>query len=327
MEIELYITQLLSTPAGNSCVRAAEVLEVSHDKINRLLNEGAYTGKDLFDKAAPELVLQGGQLGLDDTVVDKPYSDPASNPLVAKHWSGKHHQPVWGVCLVTLIYTDIRGISLPVNFRIFNPNDNYSKHHLLQQMLREVFQWGLRPAWFSADTWYSSIENLKFLRNLEISFLVGLKGNRTVSTKPGHYEQVGEISDIPDDGLVTHLKGFDFVKVFRTVAPDGDARHYAIYEANPTQRARINREIFKQVKKQHWRIEQMFRTMKQVCSLESFFVRTIQAVNTHIFCVLRAFQRLVCWTNDRLIPSPYAIRKIIYLNAQRSFIRTFALSA
>lgn len=84
---------------------------------------------------------------------------------------------------------------------------------------------GVVPSWFSADSWYSSIENLKFLRNLEVSFLVGLKGNRTLSARPGQYEQVGEIGDIPEDGLVIHLKGFGFVKVFRTVAPDGDVRH------------------------------------------------------------------------------------------------------
>lgn len=298
------------------------MLEVSHDKVNRRLNEGAYTGKDLFDKAAPNLVLEGGQLNLADSVADKPYSDPASNPLVAYHWSGKHHKPVWGVCWVTLIYPDTRGMSLPVNFRIFNPHDIFWKHDLLQRMVCEVFHWGLRPRWFSADSWYSSIENWKFLRNLEISFLVGLKSNRTVSTKHGRYEQVGEIADIPQDGLVTHLKGFDFVKVFRTVAPDGDVRHYAVYEANSGQRSRLNWEVFKQVKELHGRIEQMFRMIKQVCSLESFFVRTARAVTTHIYCVLRAFQRLVGWTKDGLIPSLYAIREIIYLNAQRSFIET-----
>lgn len=59
MEIELYIAQLLSAPSGNSCVRGGEVFKVSHDKVNRLLNEGSYTCKDLFDKASPNLVLEG----------------------------------------------------------------------------------------------------------------------------------------------------------------------------------------------------------------------------------------------------------------------------
>jgi hypothetical protein len=244
MEIELYIAQLLSAPSVNICVRVGEVLKVSHDKVTRLLNEGSYTGKDLFDKEAPNLVLEGGQLSLDDSVADKPYSDPESHPLVAKHWSGKHHNPVLLVCLVTLIYTNTRGMSLPVNFRIFNPHSVLSKYDLLQQIVREVFHWGLRPSRFSADSWYSSFENLKFLSNLEVSFLVGQKSNRTVSTEPGQYEQVGEIGDIPEDGLVTHLKGFDFVKVFRTVAPDGEVRHYAIYKGNPKHRSHINREIF-----------------------------------------------------------------------------------
>ncbi|MBK8042574.1 MAG: transposase [Haliscomenobacter sp.] len=164
------------------------------------------------------------------------------------------------------------GMSLPVNFRIFNPHDVFSKHDLLQQMVREVFQWGLRPRWFSADSWYSSIENLKFLRNQELGFSRWPEKQSHRQHTPGRYEQVGEIGDIPEDGLVTHLKGFDFVK-YSGVAPDGDVRHYAVYEANPRQRSRINREVFKQVKELHWHIEQMFRTIKQVCSLESFCVR------------------------------------------------------
>jgi hypothetical protein len=51
MEIELFIAPLLSTPPGNNCVRAAGLLEVSNDKVNQLLNEGAYTNNDHFDKA------------------------------------------------------------------------------------------------------------------------------------------------------------------------------------------------------------------------------------------------------------------------------------
>lgn len=42
-----------------------------------------------------------------------------------------------------------REISLPVNFRMFNPHDVFSKHDLLQQMVREVFPWCSRPRWFS----------------------------------------------------------------------------------------------------------------------------------------------------------------------------------
>ena len=75
-------------------------------------------------------------------------------------------------------------------------------------MVKECFAWGLRPVWVSADSWCASIENLKFLRNQEVGFMVGLEANRTVSSAPGRYEQVGRIEALPEQGLFTHLKGF-----------------------------------------------------------------------------------------------------------------------
>lgn len=53
---------------------AAEVLDVYHDQVNRFLLQGRYTGKDLFEKTCPHLVLVGGTLTVDDSILDKPYS-------------------------------------------------------------------------------------------------------------------------------------------------------------------------------------------------------------------------------------------------------------
>lgn len=39
MPIEQYIAYLMSEPGSSSCVKASEVLEISHDKVNRLLNQ------------------------------------------------------------------------------------------------------------------------------------------------------------------------------------------------------------------------------------------------------------------------------------------------
>jgi hypothetical protein len=155
----------------------------------------------------------------------------------------------------------------------------------------------------------------------EISFQVGLKSNRTVSTKPHQYEQVGKIEEIPDDGLVTHLKGFDFVKVFRTVHREGDVKHYAVYEAESDHLQRYGRQYFKAVKEQHWQIDQFFRVVKQTCHLERFFVRKARAVINHVYSALRTFQRLAAWAKDQMYESVYALRKTIFIHAQRDFIR------
>ena len=312
----------MSSPYGNSCVKASEVLEVSHDKVTRFLNQSNYTGSDLFKKAAPNLILSGGTISVDDTVIDKPYSKPSANELVSTYWSGKHHRVVKGISLISLVYTDKKGCCLPINFRLYDPNQDYTKHELFQQMLRQVIGWGLCPAWVTADSWYASIANLKLLRGLEISFMIGVKSDRVVSSTPGVYEKVGQMEQIPTDGIVTHLRKFGFVKLFRTVHPDDRARHYIIYKANDEELITFKREQFKELKRIHWNIEQMHRVLKQVCSLERFFVRKAQAVKTHVFAALRAFQRITLWHQDELFPSVYDIRKVIFIQAQRKFIKT-----
>ena len=176
----------------------------------------------------------------------------------------------------------------------------------------------------SADSWYASIENLKFLRNQEVGFLVGLEANRIVSTAPGRHEQVGGIKQMPEEGLFTHLKGFDFAEVFRTVDTEGHARHYAVYLPDREKCRLISREQFKEVKARHWQVEECFRTVKQECHAQHFFVRGAQAIQNHIFCVLRAFQKLTWMAQDKIIENVYALQRKMFLQVQREFIHNYA---
>ncbi len=46
---------------------------------------------DLFDEVKPYLNLIGGTLSGDDTVIDKPHSNPKLTELISYVWSGRHH--------------------------------------------------------------------------------------------------------------------------------------------------------------------------------------------------------------------------------------------
>lgn len=323
MEANEYIAYLLSEPGKSSCVRSSKVLQVSHDEVNRFLADSDFSGKDLFNRAKGALQLTGGVLSVDDTVIDKPYSDPAASELVGFFWSGLHHKSVKGINLIVLNYTDTNGVSLPVNWRVYRHRDNQTKNDYFQNMVSEVLSWGVRPAWVTADSWYSSIENLKFLRDKEVGFMVGLEKNRIISTVPHQYERVGEVA-IGEDGLYTHLKGFDYVKVFRTVDTEDHARYYAVYGNSHQPTTTINKAMFKALKQQHWHIEQAFRAVKQLVHAGHFFVRRTKAIQTHLFCVLRALQRLTLWARDELIQSIYKLHDQLFLLAQRQFILNFA---
>ena len=255
--------------------------------------------------------------------MDKPYSQVSANELVSHFYSGRHHRVVKGICLITLVYTDVHGVSFPVNFRIYQPHAGKTKHHYFQEMCTEVRAWGLSPAFVTADSWYASIESLKFLRKWGVSIFMGLESNRVVSTQPKHYQRVDEL-DIDQNGTYTHLKKFDMVKVFRVEDKNGHTRHYLLYMPHEEKLKQFDRTAMLEVKKAHWAIESTFRALKQCCQIERFFFRRAKIVAAHIFCALRAFQQLNLMVKDNLITSVYELRKTLSLDAQKAFSRPFA---
>ena len=73
----------MSEPKYGGCRRLAEVMEdCSHDSVNRFLLRERYEPKDLFAELKPWITLVGGVLSADDTVIDKPYSDPQKAELI-----------------------------------------------------------------------------------------------------------------------------------------------------------------------------------------------------------------------------------------------------
>ena len=118
---------------------------------------------------------------------------------------------------------------LPVNFRVVDQAEGKTKNELFREMVEEVLGWGLRPAVVSAESWYSGVENLKFLRKKELGFLIGLEKNRILSERPHEHVAVETLA-LPQSGKVLHLREFGFVSVFRMVHKNDAVRHYAQYD-------------------------------------------------------------------------------------------------
>jgi hypothetical protein len=86
---------LLSEPKHGGCCRLAEILEsVSHDNVNRFWLRERYEPKDLFDTFKEIINIVGGILSVNDTVVEKLYSDPKNSELIGYFGSVKHHKAV-----------------------------------------------------------------------------------------------------------------------------------------------------------------------------------------------------------------------------------------
>ncbi|NJR53148.1 MAG: transposase [Leptolyngbyaceae cyanobacterium CSU_1_3] len=315
----LYTLFLLAEPKYVSCVRLSEILEeLSHDSVNRFLLRERYTPKDLFDEVKGELILKGGTTSVDDSVVDKPYCDPSKTALVGYFWSGKHKRTVKGLNLITLYYTDIAGNSYPVNFRIYDKREHKTKNDYFIEMLCEIKTWGIEPDWVTGDSWYSSLANLKFLRNEEVGFLFGVAENRKVSLEPSKDIQV-QMLTLSESGLVVYLKEFGWVKVFCQNFKN-EARYYIMFLPELAALKLVTRETFKQVHDRHWQIESFHRVIKQVCNIERFQVRNEPAIRNHFFCALSAFSKLQTMRMEGLIDNLYQVSRQLFIPVIRQFI-------
>lgn len=317
--LEIYTLFLLSEPKLISCVRLSEILEdLSHDSINRFLIRENYTPKDLFDQVRYLIVLEKGTLSVDDMVIDKPYSNPQKAEFIDYFWSGKHHKTVKGINLITLYYTDKKGVSLPVNYRIINKKEGKTKHEYFLEMLAEVMTWGLKPLTITGDSWYSKKETLKFLKDKEQSFLFALKSNRKVSVEKNQFVQVQTL-DIPQQGLIVYLKEVGWVKVFRTRFKN-EFRYYAVFLPNQNELQQLSWSDFTVIHDQHWGIEQYHRALKQVCNIERFQVRKTAAISTHIFSSIRAFIQLELLRFHSQIINWYQLKRNMFNEVIGSFI-------
>ncbi len=317
---EIYTSYLLSDPLYTSCTRLSDLMgNLSHDSINRFLARERYEPKDLFDEEKNRIELEGGILSVDDSVLDKPYMDAKKASLVDYFWSGKHKRAVKGLNLITLFYTDINGISVPVNYRIYDKSIEKTKNDYFLEMLEEALAWGLKPAWITGDSWYSSLSNMKFIRKLGLNFMFGIENNRTISIERGQYIQIQKLEDWLDDEQTVYLKDYGMVKVFRQIYKK-TYRYYIMSHSELDQLPTIKKIDFERVHSAHWSIERYHRALKQVCNIERFQVRKENQIKNHVFCALKGFVRLEFMRFENTISHWYEIRRDLFVNTIRNFI-------
>jgi hypothetical protein len=316
----MYMGFLMSEPKHTTCTRLSEVEGISHDSANRFLLREAYEARDLFDEASMLVSLVGGALSVDDSVLDKPYSQKMA--LVSHFWSGKHHAVVKGINLVTLYYTDPQGRSVPVNYRVVDKSEGKTKNDYFQEMLAEVLEWGLRPAFVTGDSWYSCAQNLKTVKNHGMGFMFAIESNRTASIEKGTWAQVQKL-DIPEGGMMVWLRDFGLVKLFRTRLKD-QLRHYVMLLPDSKALATFGQADFLSLHDSHWKIEQYHRTIKQVCNIERFQVRSKVPILNHIFASLCSFVHLQKMQIAGIISNAYQWKRNLYSGVVSAFIADFA---
>ena len=272
---KLYYTFLEVTSARFSALSLSEVapenMSLSHDSISRWLASEKVQPKDLWEVASKEVEGRSGILAFDDVVINKSRSQKME--LVNWQYSGAEKGVVKGIGVVNALWQTSKDEYTPIDYRIWNPpEDGKTKNNHFRDMLSSAKLRGLEPEMVVADSWYSSLDNLKSIRSHGWDWVMGLKSNRLVN-KP--HIQLGKL-DIPNEGLTVHLKGYGWIKVFR-IAGKNDRTDYI-----GTSRLDLTREQVKTYFERRWSIEVMHRELKQTCGFGRCQANSGRAGRNHI---------------------------------------------
>lgn len=283
----LYVQFLIAAQSNFTSTEFAKVSPVNgmaHDSPTRMLSAEKLTPNILWKNVKEHVDLNSGFLIVDDSVLDKPRSQEMD--LVHWQYSGAHHQVVKGIGLESLIWTNDADKHIPVDFRIYDKGtDGKTKNEHFRDMISLAKYRGFHPEFVLFDGWYASLDNLKLLDKMGYKWVTQLPKNRVVSTEPKKYFHLDELT-FSKEGIVVHLKGYGFVRIFKKVSQQRGVEYYATNDVN------LSMSDVEGIYGKRWKIEEYHQGLKQQCGVAKCQSRKARSQRNHIWCSIHAFVTL-----------------------------------
>lgn len=243
---------------------------VSHDGLTRALKQEFPWQKLHWNFLKSYLKLGSFYLVLDDTILEKPHS--RLKEWIRYIYSHKDKKSIRGVQIVVLLLVN-GNLRIPIAFRI------YDKKKTKIQLALDMFSYarntlGIKKTEVYFDSWYSSKDILKRLRDYGWTFVCRIKRNRNLNGK-----QVKKLISNPYGERIGKLNHLKFrVKLIR------NEKHYLI-----TNRLSLTKqEIITSYSKRSV-IEEIFRILKSNFNAKDCQSRTRNAWENHLHLVLLAY--------------------------------------
>lgn len=278
---ELYTAFLQASSirySGNALSEVAPDI-LSHDSISNWLKSRHFSPKNVWMEAKTFVDIDApNALIVDDSTLDKHRSKNIE--LVQYQYSGNKHAVIPGIGMTNLLWHNLNsGTNIPIDFRIYAPDeDGKTKNDHFREMIKLALERGIVPSAVIADCWYSSLNNLKMLRDMNLIWVMGLKKNRKVNKN----QELQDLS-IPAEGLRVHLRGYGWITIFRFVHKNGRTDYIGTNQDAPS-----SADILRYVKIR-WGIEVYHRELKQTCGIERCQARTSRAQRNHILLAVIAW--------------------------------------
>jgi hypothetical protein len=341
--LDLYTDYLLSSFGQTSATGLSRLVDgaVSHDSISRYLSKNAFSSKTLWEYGKPTVrkyETDEGCLIFDDTIVEKPYTD--ENEIVCWHYDHSKGRTLKGFNILNAFYHTQRSnmpepLCIPVGFEIINKTIAYcdiktkrekrksaiSKNELMRDMINQSIHNNLKFKYILADSWFSSKENMRFIKGKKKLFIFDMKCNRMVALSEedrhaGRWTRIDKI-DIPDNTPVkVWLKDLEFPlllnkQVFTNKDQSTGVRFLVSNDFS------LSSDDFTTIYKKRWSVEVYHKSLKQNNAIAKSPTRTVKTQTNHIFSSMIAFIKMekIKFANKT---NHFAIKAKIYLEANKA---------
>lgn len=294
-----YCQYLLSSPINYTHTYFADHVEgLSHDRINRLLQQIDVQPRDLWDSVQESLVLSTrGYLVFDDTVLDKRHSFKIA--CVKRQWSGNEHKVIKGIGVVTCVYVNPETQQFwAIDYRLYNPdNDGKSKLDHVKEMLDEAIDEKQLPfQTVLMDSWYAKRPLMTYIGDVRQKiYYAPIDSNRLIAEHRGQwaYQRVDTLDwteEELEEGKRVRLNDFPEehkVQLFRV--PVLANRTDLVVTNNLSQNDATG---VRQACKVRWKIEEFHREIKQLTGIEACQCRKEVIQRNHIGCAMLVWAKL-----------------------------------
>ncbi len=309
LAMRFYLIGLIYRNSRMSCLCLAELVQVAHDRLYRVLYLSFPYSRRLWEWIAANLVKPDGYLIIDDTTWARFGKKLEAASFV---WDSTLGKRVFGMQVVLLIWTDGRW-RIPLGLRIWQKGGK-SKLKLAEEMLWEARRRRITPAFVLFDSWYGGESLLNLLAAFGWKYITKAKKNRLFDKvrldktfRHRFGRRMGNLKKIRHECLIVK---------------DGK-KYYLTNDLSLTSAA------VKRIYRIRQQIEEIFRLLKQEFGWGRCRAASIQPQKAHLHLGLYAF----CLVQNKAIAKQqtiYAFKQDLFREAiptQTQFIQGFTALA
>jgi transposase len=312
---------------------------ISHDAITRFLSEEVKDSKALWLKVK-KLVRQYENeeacIVFDDTVIEKQYMD--ENDIICWHWDHQEGRSVKGINLLTAFYVTVyegKMIRIPIGYEIIAKTEKYfdekenkekrrspkTKNEMMCEMISTQIKNRVQFRYVLADSWFSSVENMKFINKKNKTFIFEMKENRMAATseadkKEGRFERRDRIRIPGKQPTAVWLKECPVpVTLHRQVFKNKDGSVGIRFLV--TNDLEMSKGPIETLYKKRWGVEEYHKRLKQNASIVKSQDHTDRTQSNHIFSAIYAYIKLEKIKLERRI-NHFALKMLIYTESLKT---------